>query len=137
MILLRGLVCAALVSLAKAVGEDTNVLEALLQQQQEMREQMSRMESNYEKKIVKMEDDIEERVSKLEDLAKIGTLRSCSEYAAYGLETSGAYMIDPDGGLLGQEPFQVGLLGNQSPRVPRSTATSPPELRKFFMIRRP
>ena len=107
MILMRGLVCAALVSLANAVGEDANVLEALLQQQQEMREQMSRMESNYEKKIAKMEDDIEERVSKLEDLAKIGTLRSCSEYAAYGLKTSGAYMIDPDGGLIGQEPFQV------------------------------
>ena len=109
MILMRGLVCAALLSLANAVGEDANVLEAL----QEMREQMSRMESNYEKKIAKMEDDIEERVSKLEDLAKIGTLRSCSKYAAYGLETSGAYMIDPDGGLLGQEPFQVRPHTNQ------------------------
>ena len=133
MILMRRLVFAALVSLAYAVSEDVNVLEAL----QEVREQMSRMESHHAKKIQKMEDDIEERVSKLEDLAKIGTLRSCSEYAAYGLETSGAYMIDPDGGLLGQEPFQVGILGNQSPRVPRSTATSPPEPRKFFMIRRP
>ena len=98
MILMRRLVFAALVSLAYAVSEDVNVLEAL----QEVREQMSRME-----------DDIEVRVTKLEELAKIGTLRSCSEYAAFGLKTSGAYMIDPDGGLLGQEPFQVRLHANQ------------------------
>ena len=51
--------------------------------------------------------EIEERLTKLEDLAKIGTLRSCFEYSQYGLKTSGAYMIDPDGGLIGQEPFQV------------------------------
>ena len=51
--------------------------------------------------------DVEERLAKLEDLAKIGTLRSCYEYSQYGLKTSGAYMIDPDGGLIGQEPFQV------------------------------
>ena len=51
--------------------------------------------------------DVEERLAKLEDLAKIGTLRSCYEYSQYGLKTSGPYMIDPDGGLIGQEPFQV------------------------------
>ena len=32
-----------------------------------------------------VEDVIEERVSKLEQLAKTGTLRTCSEYAKYGL----------------------------------------------------
>ena len=53
------------------------------------------------------EDDLETRVAKLEDLAKIGTMRSCFEYSKYGLKTSGPYMIDPDGGLIGQEPFQV------------------------------
>jgi len=46
-------------------------------------------------------------VSKLEQLARIGTLRSCSEYARYGLETSGDYTIDPDGPLLGHQPFKV------------------------------
>ena len=51
--------------------------------------------------------EIEERLAKLEDLAKIGTLRSCYEYSQYGLKTSGLYMVDPDGGLIGQEPFQV------------------------------
>ena len=56
----------------------------------------------------KMRDDIESRVEKLEDLSKTMTLRSCAEYAQYGLKTSGAYMIDPDGGLIGQEPFEVG-----------------------------
>jgi len=54
-----------------------------------------------------LEDNLEERVAMLEDLAKTGTLRSCFEYSQYGLKTSGLYMIDPDGGLVGQEPFQV------------------------------
>ena len=57
--------------------------------------------------VVKLEPEVEERLAKLEDLSKIGTLRSCFEYSQYGLKTSGPYMIDPDGGLLGQEPFQV------------------------------
>ena len=38
-------------------------------------------------------DDLESRVDKLEELAKIGTLRTCAEYAQYGLKTSGLYMI--------------------------------------------
>ena len=46
------------------------------------------------------QDDLESRVLKLEELAKIGTLRTCAEYAQYGLKTSGLYMIDPDGPLL-------------------------------------
>ena len=53
------------------------------------------------------QDVLEERVEKLEELAKIGTLRTCAEYAQYGLKTSGLYMVDPDGPLLGQPPFQV------------------------------
>ena len=53
------------------------------------------------------QDDLESRVDMLEELAKIGTLRTCAEYAQYGLKTSGLYMIDPDGPLLGQPPFQV------------------------------
>ena len=63
-----------------------------------------------EHRVTKLEvedPELEDRVAKLEDLAKIGTLRSCYEYSQYGLKTSGAYMIDPDGGLIGQEPFQV------------------------------
>ena len=53
------------------------------------------------------QDILEDRVSKLEELAKIGTLRTCAEYAQYGLKTSGLYMVDPDGPLLGHPPFQV------------------------------
>ena len=53
------------------------------------------------------QDELESRVDKLEELAKIGTLRTCAEYAQYGLKTSGLYMIDPDGPLLGHPPFQV------------------------------
>ena len=53
------------------------------------------------------QDILEDRVAKLEELAKVGTLRTCAEYAQYGLKTSGLYMVDPDGPLLGQPPFQV------------------------------
>jgi len=55
----------------------------------------------------KLQDDIEERLKRLEDLVKVATLRSCNEYAHFGLKTSGTYMIDPDGSLIGKEPFQV------------------------------
>ena len=61
----------------------------------------------YEKRMVQMEKELEDRVSKLEQLAKIGTLRTCAEYTRYGLKSSGMYNIDPDGPLLGREPFQV------------------------------
>ena len=61
----------------------------------------------YEKRMVQMEQALEERVAKLEQLAKIGTLRTCAEYTRYGLKSSGMYNIDPDGPLLGSEPFQV------------------------------
>jgi len=66
------------------------------------------------KEIGKIKEDLEERVSELEetvdklsDLAKVGTLRSCAEYVRYGLNKDGLYMIDPDGTLIGEEPFQV------------------------------
>ena len=71
------------------------------------------LSSKYEDTISKYgswetrQNELEERVEKLEELAKVGTLRTCAEYAQYGLKTSGLYMVDPDGPLLGQPPFQV------------------------------
>ena len=53
------------------------------------------------------QDILEDRIEKLEELAKVGTLRTCAEYAQYGLKASGLYMVDPDGPLLGHPPFQV------------------------------
>merc|ERR1712126_453467 len=53
------------------------------------------------------QQDLEARVAKLEELIRIGTLRSCAEYSKYGLKTNGFYLIDPDGPLLGQPPFEV------------------------------
>jgi len=54
-----------------------------------------------------LDNEIEDRVTKLEEISKIGTLRTCAEYGQYGLKSSGLYVVDPDGGLIGQEPFQV------------------------------
>ena len=82
----------------------------LMKRLKEMESNMSNMKeklNDYAEKLEGEDPEIEERLSKLEDLAKIGTLRSCFEYSQYGLKTSGSYMIDPDGGLIGQEPFQV------------------------------
>ena len=70
------------------------------------------MEEEYDVTVRKITPNInnktlEERVSNLEELSKIKTLRSCHEYAMYGITSSGNYSIDPDGELIGQEPFEV------------------------------
>ena len=57
---------------------------------------------------------LEERVEKVEQLSKVGTLRSCEEYAAFGIRSSGIYPIDPDGILVGQLPFNVYCSFNES-----------------------
>ena len=54
-----------------------------------------------------VEVDIEERVEKLELLSKVGTLRTCGEYRAFGIRTSGEYTVDPDGIMIGEAPFNV------------------------------
>ena len=62
-------------------------------------------ELNDLKKQIADEPDLDEIVEKLKQLSKIGTLRSCEEYAAFGIRTSGLFPIDPDGILVGQPPF--------------------------------
>ena len=114
-----------LLSTALLFGHSKGVLEddvkELMNRLKDMESTMSSMKDmlesedpEIEDRLTKLEhlakienDNIEDRVTKLEDLAKIVTLRSCFEYSQYGLKTSGSYMIDPDGGLIGQEPFQV------------------------------
>ena len=71
-----------------------------------LRSSNEELSSEY-KNLGSRQDILEDRVAKLEELAKVGTLRTCAEYAQYGLKTSGLYMVDPDGPLLGQPPFQV------------------------------
>ena len=96
-----------LLSTALLLGNSKGALEDDVK---ELMKRLKDMESNMSSMKDKLESEdpeIEERLTKLEDLAKIGTLRSCFEYSQYGLKTSGSYMIDPDGGLIGQEPFQV------------------------------
>ena len=79
-----------------------------LQKMDDLEDRVAKLEVEERLAMLEVADpEIEERLAKLEDLAKIGTLRSCYEYSQYGLKTSGPYLIDPDGGLIGQEPFQV------------------------------
>ena len=90
--------------------EDGSITIDLFQRLQKMESNILNIKDDLEDCMARLEvedPELEDRVAKLEDLAKIGTLRSCYEYSQYGLKTSGPYMIDPDGGLIGQEPFQV------------------------------
>jgi len=64
-----------------------------------------------------LQDDIEERVEKLEELSRVGTLRTCNEYSAYGIKTSGKYTIDPDGPLVGEPPFSAYCQFDQNGQV--------------------
>ena len=103
-----------LLSTALLLGPSEGALEddmkELMNRLKDVESNMSNMKeklNDYAEKLEGEDPEIEERLTKLEDLAKIGTLRSCFEYSQYGLKTSGSYMIDPDGGLIGQEPFQV------------------------------
>ena len=52
------------------------------------------------KKQAADEPNLDEILEKLKQLSKIGTLRSCEEYAAFGIRTSGMFPIDPDGILV-------------------------------------
>ena len=69
--------------------------------------------SNEVKEII-VNPTLEERVEKVEQLTKVGTLRSCEEYAAFSIRASGMYPIDPDGNLVGQVPFNVFCRFNES-----------------------
>ena len=73
---------------------------------EDLRSSNEELSSEY-KNLRSRQDILKDRVAKLEELAKVGTLRTCAEYAQYGLKTSGLYMVDPDGPLLGHPPFQV------------------------------
>ena len=87
--------------------QHVNINDELFSKLENYDKKIAQMEDNYEKRMFQMEEEIEERVAKLEELARIGTLRSCAEYSRFGLKSSGMYNIDPDGPLLGSEPFQV------------------------------
>ena len=64
-------------------------------------------ELNNLKKQVAAEPDLDEILEKLRQLSRIGTLRSCEEYAAFGIRTSGMFPIDPDGILMGHPSFSA------------------------------
>ena len=66
-----------------------------------------KVELNNLKKQVADEPDLNEILEKLKQLSRIGTLRSCEEYAAFGIRTSGMFPIDPDGILMGHPSFSA------------------------------
>ena len=67
-----------------------NKIEKLENEMVKKDEIIAKMKDEMVSKFATLEDDIEDRVSKLEDLSKTGTLRTCSEYAKFGL---GRYFI--------------------------------------------
>ena len=90
------LCCFSLISFC-AQTELDDVIQHLIQQA--VRDELDQLKAE-----IKQRD---ERIEKIEQLVRIGTLRSCAEYARYGLESSGPFIIDPDGPLLGEKPFQA------------------------------
>ena len=96
------LICfSALILISKVCGDvvDDDILQKLFNKIEKMENEMVKMEDEMVKKdeiianmkdemvskFATLEDDIEDRVSKLEDLSKTRTLRTCSEYAKFGL----------------------------------------------------
>ena len=115
--------------------EDGSDMKDILKMLQRLETNMLIIKEDLEDRMAKLEvedPDVEERLAKLEDLAKIGTLRSCYEYSQYGLKTSGPYMIDPDGGLIGQEPFQV--LDRQMNKSYSQNSVFPPSLHSLVRL---
>ena len=99
----------SLISTCVCEEDFQNLLEEVKQlrtNQDSLIEKYENLLSKYEH-VTSNQEDLESRVEKLEELAKIGTLRTCSEYAQYGLKSSGLYMVDPDGPLIGHPPFEV------------------------------
>ena len=65
-------------------------------------------ESNRYGTLVSTENKtLEERVEFLEEMEKVKTLRTCEEYASYGISTSGMFTVDPDGNGIGMEAIEV------------------------------
>ena len=58
--------------------------------------------------VESLQQKTEERLSILEDLSRTNTiLRTCEELRSNGVNTSGTYLIDPDGQDIGEKPISV------------------------------
>ena len=94
-----------LTSLLNHVGKDVVIDNSIIDIPQKTIKPQT--EPKNEVKEIMVDPTLEERVAKVEQLTKVGTLRSCDEYSAFGIRASGMYPIDPDGILVGQPPFNV------------------------------
>ena len=85
---------SALILISNVCGDVDNdiILQKLFNKIEKLENEMVKKDEIIAKMKDEMvsKDDIEDRVSKLEDLSKTGTLRTCSEYAKFGL---GRYSI--------------------------------------------
>ena len=103
-----------LLALVSVTAGNKAVPGTVLELERRFESRFAEINANMENRIAKLEkkfknekDDLQARVAKLEELAKVNVLRSCAEYSQFGFSTSGLYMVDPDGALLGEQPFQV------------------------------
>ena len=105
---MRELIISLVILMTSFTGGGFEKLEGRTDFEIEMMNQMKNLTQKIQELEKNKEDPyLEVRVEKLEQLAKIGTLRSCEEYSAYGIRSSGTYPIDPDGILVGSPPFNV------------------------------
>ena len=88
-------------------SDDDNKMSEPAENVNDFKNQSTDLITNKKNNQNKDEPNLEERVEKLEQLSKIGTLRSCEEYSAFGIRSSGMFPIDPDGSLVGAAPFYV------------------------------
>ena len=79
-----------------------------------MREKLENTENTRQKTeerllmVESLQQKTEERLSILEDLSRTNTiLRTCEELRSNGVNTSGTYLIDPDGQDIGEKPISV------------------------------
>ena len=49
----------------------------------------------------------EKRITHLEEIIKTTILHTCDEYASFGIDKNGEYLIDPDGQQNGNNPIKV------------------------------
>ena len=79
-----------------------------------LKEELALNKAENEKKISQLEKELvlnnaenDKRISHLEEIIKTTILHTCDEYASFGINQNGEYLIDPDGQQNGNDPIKV------------------------------